>query len=452
MKKAIISLIIFILIIGIILLTTFSTKNSSFNSSYKTISIYSKSLFLFPVGTNALQLNYTNLKIYYNVSGIISSVNTISEGYIYFSNNQNTSFLTSIYVPKNATISSISLNISNEIIEINNTKYVVNIINKTIYSKTINILNKSNQVNQSIILQISGSIIPIIQKNEINFFSYQLSSSYNNYSTYLKYFSKNLSALSITNYTLSNISNFTLIKLKIRNNMTYPVGIKSIVLYGKLKSIKNNSSINLNISEIKKLSNIFNYTFINYSISKLNSNLNSSGIGSELSSFIDYLKPITSRFSTTQFGNVLSGISGSINQNISSFLLQQLQNINYTNLSNKVGINKYENFSKIKNNITSTISTIKNTYLYSLNQKEAQLNYTTFIPLENNTLLLVSTNASELNNNLLIIPPKENVTLKYYGEITFTSNNIFIPLHNNTYMVWLIANNGLTYNYKISAS
>lgn len=450
-KKITISLIIIILILAVIMITVFSPKTTTaFNSSYKTVSIYAKYLFALPTGTNALEINYTNFKVNSNSSNTIASVNVPQSGYLYFSNNENSSVLMdSVYILRNSTISSIALNISNETITINNTKYVVNILNKTIYSKTINTGN--NNGNQSVILQISGSITPLFNQNKINFYSYQSSASYDNYSSYEENFPKKLNMVYLSKYNFSKNGNYTNLTLKITNNASMPIQIKSIALYGKLNLVSNTQNLNINISDIKKLSNLINYTYLNSSISMISSKVQSSGISSDLSSFLNYLKPITSAVSSKIPGNVLSGISGYLNQNITLYLESKLHNINYSQLTSRINLNISDNFSQIRN-ITSTISYLKDEYLSSLDQKEAELNYTTFIPSNNHTLLLVNSNESELNSTPITILPDKNITLRYYGEITFSSNNIFIPMTNNIYKIWLIGDNGLIYNYNISAS
>ncbi len=450
-KKATVSIIVIILIAAVILFTTYSPKTTtSFNSSHKTISIYANYLFSLPYGTNALELNYTNFEVYSNNSGKIIPVNVVSKGTLIFSNVPNSSTLiSSIYIPQNASIASISMNISNETIEINNTKYAVNILNKTLYSKTINTGN--NGGNQSVILQISGSIIPVFSQNKINFFSYQSSVSYENYSMYKKEFPKTISTLSLIKYNLSSANNYTTFSLTLKNNASNIIQIKSIQLLGKLNLVNKYKNLNINLSDIKKLSNIINYTFLNSSISKISNNVTSPTITAELSSFLNYLKPITSQVSSTTTKSILSGISGYINKNTTSYLISQLESINYSKLSTKIGLNT-TNVSKLSNNISTTISNIKNDYLSSLDQKEAQLNYTTFIPLNNDTLILINSNGSKLSSNTLTLLPNETITLKYYGEITFASNNIFIPITNNNYKIWLIGDNGLVYNYNVSAS
>ncbi len=450
LKKAIISILVILLIIAVVILTNFAPKSNSFNSSYKTVSIYANYLFSLPSGTNALELNYTNFLINSNNYGNISPVNVVSKGVLIFSNQNTSTLITSVYIPNNATISSISMNITNETIEINNTKYTVGILNKTIYSKTINSGNISE--NQNVILVISGSIIPLFLQNKINFFSYESATSYGNYSTYKEDFPKALSTLSLISYNLSTINNYTKISLTLKNKAQNIIQLKSIELSGKMALVNKYQNFNINLSDIKKLSNILNYTYLNSSISKISANITSPTLNTELSNFLNYLKPITSQISTTNAKNVLSGISGYINQNTTSYLISQLESINYSKISTKIGLNTSGNFSQITNNISSTISEIKTNYLSSLDNKEAELNYTTFIPLDNKTLILINSNESNLNSNTMILLPNETVTLNYYGEITFASNNIFIPITNNTYRLWLIGDNGIAYNYNISAS
>ncbi|MGC8479413.1 MAG: hypothetical protein ACP5M9_01965 [Candidatus Micrarchaeia archaeon] len=449
---------LFLVIIIAVLVVVFlilPNKSTSFYSSYKTVSIYSYSKFLFPSGSNAILINYTHIKAYLSNSNE-TSANISNSGNIYFFPNQSSPvFLGQIYIPINASINSISINISNIDLELNNTFYNTTLLNKTISAY---VSGSSSQLkNTNVILYLSGFIAPVFSSNVLRFFTYssgKLSSNQNINQSLNNSINKNSSSNSIIikKARLSNNGKNTSLYLNISNNANKPVLIKSVLLVGKLQPINNiNSSIN--ISQLEKIKNLLNYTFINNTLGGT-INITEENV---LSSFSNYLKPIKQEFYNSKIGNVLSGFGGYISStNLSSSLLSYIEKINYSNIENKISgkITKISNINISNNikNVSQIISSVESEYLGSLDVKYEELNYTSFIIERNGTLLL--SNSSDIQNlsSGLYIPSNSYKTISYYGGITFASNNIFIPIENNTYEVFLLGNNASIYVKNITAS
>ncbi len=463
-KKGILSLfLIFVLIIIIAFLFIFdnaSFKNTGFSSTHTTISLFLTDPFSVPAGTNAIIFNYSSIIISITKNNNESNISSTSEGYAVLQTDSNNKILLGyISVPINSTLNELKLKINNAEIEINSTFYNLTLINKTLDAVIVNKTAIKN--NQSVLVYVSGSILPVFSDNSIMFFAEPSAIAvtgnlYGNQSIDINGTAMH-PKISVINDSINITNNITNIALKLKDTSSVPVLLNTISLSGNMALLgSNNNAITaneINASSLVRLKNIINFSFINNS--KIN-DINISGINSALSGILSYLTPISSTITSTA-GKALSGISGYITSNASSSILSEIKNINYSAISSKLPKNISRNISGgligIKNNLTTIGNEIKEEYLTSIDSKEKQLATITFLISKNGTLYLPDSN---LNNTFakagMYLLPNETISLSYRGEVIFAGNNIFIPIENNTYTIWIMGSNDLAQNTYIKAA
>ena len=463
-KKGILSLfLIFVLIIIIAFFFIFdnaSFKNTGFSSTHTTISLFLTDPFSVPAGTNAIIFNYSSIIISITKNNNESNISSTSEGYAVLQTDSNNKILLGyISVPINSTLNELKLKINNAEIEINSTFYNLTLINKTLDAVIVNKTAIKN--NQSVLVYVSGSILPVFSDNSIMFFAEPSAIAvtgnlYGNQSIDINGTAMH-PKISVINDSINITNNITNIALKLKDTSSVPVLLNTISLSGNMALLgSNNNAITaneINASSLVRLKNIINFSFINNS--KIN-DINISGINSALSGILSYLTPISSTITSTA-GKALSGISGYITSNASSSILSEIKNINYSAISSKLPKNISRNISGgligIKNNLTTIGNEIKEEYLTSIDSKEKQLATITFLISKNGTLYLPDSN---LNNTFakagMYLLPNETISLSYRGEVIFAGNNIFIPIENNTYNIWIMGSNDLAQNTYIKAA
>lgn len=463
-KKGILSLfLIFVLIIIIAFFFIFdnaSFKNTGFSSTHTTISLFLTDPFSVPAGTNAIIFNYSSIIISITKNNNESNISSTSEGYAVLQTDSNNKILLGyISVPINSTLNELKLKINNAEIEINSTFYNLTLINKTLDAVIVNKTAIKN--NQSVLVYVSGSILPVFSDNSIMFFAEPSAIAvtgnlYGNQSIDINGTAMH-PKISVINDSINITNNITNIALKLKDTSSVPVLLNTISLSGNMALLgSNNNAITaneINASSLVRLKNIINFSFINNS--KIN-DINISGINSALSGILSYLTPISSTITSTA-GKALSGISGYITSNASSSILSEIKNINYSAISSKLPKNISRNISGgligIKNNLTTIGNEIKEEYLTSIDSKEKQLATITFLISKNGTLYLPDSN---LNNTFakagMYLLPNETISLSYRGEVIFAGNNIFIPIENNTYTIWIMGSNDLAQNTYIKAA
>ena len=446
-KFSILILLVLILIIAVSVFYDNSGISSNFSSTHKIISLFLSDPFSLPAGTNAIILNYSEITLFSTVSNKQNSTSLISNGYAEFYRSENTTTLLGyVYVPLNSTLNNLTIKLNGAVVEINNTFYNLSIPNKTVHA--IILSNGTITQNTTVVAYFSGAILPIFLNNSIRFFSEpsaiatSFSSNNSNKKTQPIIYYKNISTqkVSIENAKLSSEGNMTSFVITLVDNSSLPVFINTISISGQMEVSGLENSSTLNISEIGKLKNIINYSFIN----NITKNVNTSGLNGYLSSILNYLKPISSKLPLSSISNSLSGITGYIGQNLSSSLINKLESINYSYIGKNIPKN-------ISQNITYIAKNIEDGYLNSLDYKESQLATAVFIPEMNKTLLVPSSNMSSIYLGGAYLLPKEATTFTYYGSITFAGNSIFIPIQNNNYTIWVIGNNAIAFNKNITA-
>ena len=449
-KKGKLSILILSALILIIVASFFYSSSEippNFSSTHKIVSLFLSDPFSLPVGTNAIILNYSKITLFSTVSNKQNSTSLISNGYAEFYSSENTTTLLGyVYVPLNSTLNNLTIKLNGAAVEINNTFYNLSIPNKTVRAAILS--NGTVIQNTTVVAYFSGAVLPIFLNNSIRFFSepsaiatsFSSNNSNKKVQPIINYKNISIHKISIENAKLSSDGNKTLFAITLMDNSSLPVFINTISISGKMgmPDLKNSSA--LNITEIGKLKNIINYSFIN----NITKNVNTSSINGYLSSILNYLKPISSKLPLSSISNSLSGITGYIGQNLSSSLINKLESINYSFIGKNIPKNLSQNLTYITKNI-------EDGYLNSLDYKEGQLATVAFIPEMNGTLLVPSSNMSSIYSGGAYILPKEATTFTYYGGITFAGNSIFIPIQNNNYTIWIMGTNSIAFNKNITA-
>ncbi len=409
-----------------------------------------------PRGTSGIYLTFSNMSVYVNSIGWISTggygpINLVALG-------NNSELIGDVIVPKGLSIQKVKLGVMSAYAQINNSRYTISVPSKYLYA------NQSQSNNSANYPYLNVAITPFLSPNYSNTINTSINMYYfasanvkpgnpnqaigdmlpnhsNNFTTNASIFIGNASII-------ANGGGTTQIRLSITNNAPYPISIYNIEILGP-------ENISINSSKAEEESSIYTQKILQSYIPKVNSSASYNTEGSLV---------ISELFNSTAMAN------GEINATYYNYAIKNVGNLASIIVSNLTGLYEYlgpipkdflnstvgrsENSSlvNIKNKIYSNVFSSIKSYDSSLRSSQSNIS-TIFLGINNTKVIEQNPKFAGSQNGLLIKP---NTTMLIEFNKTFEIGQIdsveisLVP--DSSYTIIALGSNSTYATYALNAT